>query len=97
LILFAGFPQPDLKWYKGTGKTKVPLSDSYKYKVNQLLNYGDRIYIYQWWLQLVIFNVQGDDLGFYTCEGSNYLGNGTAIVQVYGMLAIVAILIFMYK
>ncbi len=52
--------------------------------MNQLLNYGDRIYIYQWWLQLEILNVQGDDFGDYTCEGSNNLGNGSAVVTVYG-------------
>jgi len=82
--IVAGYPMPDMKWYKQLeGQTPVQIITDDKHVVNQLLSHGQQLSISEMWYQLIIINVQGNDYGNYTCQGTNRLGVGSSNILVY--------------
>jgi hypothetical protein len=82
--IVAGYPTPDMKWYKQVqGQTPTEVITDDKHVVNQLLSHGQQLSISEVWYQLIIINVQGNDYGHYTCQGTNKLGVGNFSIQVY--------------
>lgn len=79
----AGFPEPDLKWYKKIEDGLEPISDDDKHIVHVLLSHDQTLSVTEFWYQLVILNVQANDYGEYYCEGTNRLGSRRATVILY--------------
>jgi len=83
--VLVGFPTPDMKWYKQLqGQTPTEVITDDKHIVLQLLSHGQQLSISEVWYQLTIINVQGNDYGNYTCQGTNKLGMGKFDIHVYG-------------
>lgn len=81
--IVAGFPPPEMRWYKEVGNGLAPVIDDDKHIINQMLSHGQVMSISEVWYQLTIINIQANDYGFYVCEGTNKLGTSRYRVQVY--------------
>lgn len=81
--IMAGYPPPAMQWYKVVGNGQTPIIDDDKHVINQMLSHGQQLSISEVWYQLTIINVQGNDYGYYICEGTNRLGKSQYKIQVY--------------
>lgn len=73
-----------MRWYKEVGNGLTPVIDDDKHIINQMLSHGQQLSISEVWYQMTIINIQGNDYGFYVCEGTNKLGSSQYRIQVYG-------------
>lgn len=81
--IVAGYPPPEMRWYKEVGNGLSPVIDDDKHIINQMLSHGQQLSISEVWYQMTIINIQGNDYGFYVCEGTNKLGTSQYRIQVY--------------
>jgi len=73
-----------MKWYKQVqGQAPIEVIDDDKHVINQLLSHGQQLSISEIWYQMTIINIQGNDYGNYTCQGTNRLGVGKYDIVVY--------------
>jgi len=80
----SGYPSPHLQWYKVLeGNNLRPLNDDERHQVHILIAYGQMLSMEDYWFQLTIINVQGNDFGEYACQGVNRLGVHEARVRLY--------------
>jgi limbic system-associated membrane protein len=81
--IVAGYPPPDMNWYKRVGDGMTPIIDDDRHVINQMLSHGQQLSISEVWYQLTIINVLANDYGQYVCQGVNKLGNSSYNVVVY--------------
>ena len=79
----AGFPEPDLRWYKRIEGDLEQITATDKYKIYVLLSHDQRLSVTEFWYQLQIIDVQLDDYREYVCEGTHRLGIQQATVELY--------------
>ena len=80
-----GYPSPDLQWYQVlSGGNLKAINDDERHRVHVLISYGQTLSMDEFWFQLTIINVQGNDYGQYMCEGTNNLGVHRATISLYG-------------
>jgi len=78
-----GFPEPDLQWYQIRNGGLDPISNDDRHIVHILYSHGQELSISEFWFQLTIINVLGNDYGIFICEGRNDLGISRANVTLY--------------
>jgi hypothetical protein len=71
-------------WYKVIEGGREPITRDDKHNIHVLLSHDQTLSVTEFWYQLTIINVQGNDYGDYICEGTNRLGTQEATVKLYG-------------
>ncbi|ESO10709.1 hypothetical protein HELRODRAFT_109066 [Helobdella robusta] len=81
--IVAGYPPPDMNWYKIDRLEYKPIIDDDFHIINQMLSHGQQLGISEVWYQLTIINVRANDYGNYICQGTNKLGTSQYNITVF--------------
>ncbi|CAD5113878.1 DgyrCDS3041 [Dimorphilus gyrociliatus] len=81
--IVAGYPQPELKWWKRTAGGREEIKNDAKHAIEVIHSHGQTLGVSEYWLSLLIRIVTANDYGEYECEGTNEYGKGFAVVEVY--------------
>lgn len=81
--IVAGYPEPELRWWKKTSGGREEIKNDVKHAVEVIHSHGQTLGVSEYWLSLVIRTVMASDYGIYQCEGTNEYGSGYAEIEVY--------------
>lgn len=81
--IVAGYPAPNMNWYKIVNRGRTPIIDDDFHTINQMLSHGQQLSMNEVWYQMSIINVRANDYGTYVCQGTNKYGTSQYNITVF--------------